>query len=119
MKKADYTNKSQQRVLKILKILAGHLDGLTVTQIALLTNSTPPEVTKDLYNLELAGFAERDGEFWMHGKAVIQMYRIFANSLEARLILTFEKALEVLMMPMCCNQLKMKSEGIIRVVSYI
>lgn len=78
----DYTNAAQQRVLSILDALTGHeLDGLTLTQIALITNSTLTQVIRDLYNLEIKGFVERDGEKWRHGQKVMNMFRAYSASL--------------------------------------
>ena len=96
MRKTDYTNASQQRCLRILKILSEYLDGLTITEIAQLTDGSPDKVTRDLYNLELAGFAEREGEYWKQGKAVTQMFRVFSKSLQARLIKTINEALKII-----------------------
>jgi len=95
MRKTDYTNVSQQRCLRILKILSEYLDGLTITEIAQLTDSSPDKVTRDLYNLELAGFAEREGEYWKQ-VAVTQMFRIFSKSLQARLIKTLNESLQII-----------------------
>ena len=96
MRKTDYTNVSQQRVLKVFMSITGHLEGLTITQISLLTDISPDKVTRDLYNLELQRFVERDGEFWMHGKAVTQMYRLFATSLENRYMKMLAVAEEII-----------------------
>lgn len=96
MRKTDYTNVSQQRCLKVFKALTGHLDGLTITQISLLTDISTDKVTRDLYNLELEEFVERDGELWKHGKAVTQMYRLFAKSLEFRLTKLINEAKQVI-----------------------
>lgn len=93
----DYTNASQQRVLKVLKALSGHdLYGLTISQLAAMLESNPAQVTKDLANLEMQGFAEREGERWRHGKAVLEMYRLFASGLKATLESTLETALKVI-----------------------
>ncbi|MDR1311126.1 MAG: IclR family transcriptional regulator [Burkholderiaceae bacterium] len=60
MKKPDYTNDSQQRILKTLLILFGHeIDGLPPGQIARLVGATASNATRDLFNLEKAGMAER------------------------------------------------------------
>lgn len=93
----DYTNAAQQRGYKVLKALAGHdLYGLTISQIAVMVDSNPAQVAKDLANLEIQGLAEKDGERWRHGKAVLEMYRLFANGLKTTLESTLETALSII-----------------------
>lgn len=93
----DYTNAAQQRVLKVLKALSGHdLYGLTISQLAVMLDSNPAQIAKDLANLEMQGLAEKDGERWRHGKAVLEMYRLFANGLKTTLESTLETALSII-----------------------
>ncbi len=93
----DYTNASQQRVLLVLASLTGHeLDGLTITQIALMTESSAVQVTRDLYNLELQGFVEREGDRWRHGKAVLDMFRAYSASLKMSIEKTLAESLRVI-----------------------
>lgn len=58
-RKTDYTNSSQQRILKVVLTMFGHeIDGLLPGQLAKLTGITPGEATRDLNNLMQAGFVE-------------------------------------------------------------
>lgn len=94
----DYTNASQQRVLTTLKSLIGHeFDGLTITQIALITESSTVQVTRDLANLELQGFAERiGGERWRVGKTLLDMFNVYSLSLQANIEKTISESLRVI-----------------------
>jgi DNA-binding IclR family transcriptional regulator len=57
---ATYKCASQQRILKVLMCLFGHeIEGLTPGQVAQLAGITPANATRDLWNLEEAGLAER------------------------------------------------------------
>lgn len=95
---ADYTNASQQRVLLTLKSLIGHeFKGLTITQIALMTESSAVQVTRDLANLELQGFAERIGdERWRIGKTVLDMFNVYSLNLQANIEKTISESLRVI-----------------------
>lgn len=56
----DYTVAAQQRVLKTLLAMFGHeIDGLAPGQIANLVKTSASNATRDLFNLEKAGLAER------------------------------------------------------------
>ena len=58
-RKTNYTNGSQQRILKVLLTMFGHeIDGLAPGQLAKLAGIKPDEATRDLNNLLQAGFAE-------------------------------------------------------------
>jgi DNA-binding IclR family transcriptional regulator len=58
-RKTDYTNSSQQRILKVVLTMFGHeIDGLPPGQLAKLAGITPGEATRDLDNLMQAGFVE-------------------------------------------------------------
>ncbi|MEQ1917318.1 MAG: hypothetical protein ABL856_11385 [Gallionella sp.] len=58
-RKTDYTNSSQQRILKVVLAMFGHeIDGLAPGQLAKLAGITPGEATRDLDNLMQAGFVE-------------------------------------------------------------
>lgn len=80
-----YINESQQRVLKVLTVLAGHdITGLSTTQIANTLNATTTSILRDLRNLEVQGFVERtehDQEKWRHGIAIRRMFHFFSNGL--------------------------------------
>ena len=56
---ATYINAAQQRVLKLLMLLAGHeVMGLAPGEIAKAIRTNPSNVTRDLANLREAGLAE-------------------------------------------------------------
>lgn len=58
-RKTDYTNSSQQRILKVVLAMFGHeIDGLAPGQLAKLAGIKPGEATRDLDNLMQAGFVE-------------------------------------------------------------
>lgn len=58
-RKTDYTNSSQQRILKVVLVMFGHeIEGLAPGQIAKLANIKPGEATRDLDNLMSAGWVE-------------------------------------------------------------
>ena len=60
MTRTDHTNDSQQRILKTVLAMFGHeVDGIAPGQIAKLVGCTASSTTRDLYNLEKAGLAER------------------------------------------------------------
>lgn len=59
MSSSPYTHDGQQRILRLINVLAGHeVTGITPTEIARQTQTTPSTVTRDLANLQEAGFAE-------------------------------------------------------------
>lgn len=58
-RKTDYTNSSQQRILKVVLSMFGHeIDGLAPGQLAKLAGIKPGEATRDLDNLMQAGWVE-------------------------------------------------------------
>ena len=58
-RKTDYTNSSQQRILKVVLTMFGHeIDGLAPGALAKLAGITPGEATRDLDNLIQAGWVE-------------------------------------------------------------
>ena len=58
-RKTDYTNSSQQRILKVVLVMFGHeIDGLAPGQLAKLADIKPSEATRDLDNLMQAGWVE-------------------------------------------------------------
>lgn len=72
----DYTNVSQQRLLNVVRILAGNeFDGLSLTAIAKAINASAPVVLRDLENLRTAGFGEKDERtgHWRLGPKLIQI----------------------------------------------
>lgn len=59
MSAANYINAAQQRVLKLLMLLAGHeVLGLAPGEIAKALRTSASNVTRDLANLKEAGMAE-------------------------------------------------------------
>lgn len=66
-RKTNYTNAAQQRLLQIIDLLAGHeVLGLPPSEIARAVGCSAAVVTRDMDNLQLAGWAERTpkGERW-------------------------------------------------------
>lgn len=58
-RKTDYTNSSQQRILKVIMVMFGYeIDGLPPGQVAKLAQIAPGEATRDLANLVTAGYVE-------------------------------------------------------------
>jgi DNA-binding IclR family transcriptional regulator len=56
---ADYTNDAQQRILRLVSLLAGHeITGIAPADIARQQGCAASMVTRDLDNLRSAGFAE-------------------------------------------------------------
>jgi DNA-binding IclR family transcriptional regulator len=76
MSGTDYTNDAQQRILKLLMLLAGHeLLGLSPSRIATELQASPSQVTRDLQNLKTAGFAElvQDTGGWRLAPRVVEI----------------------------------------------
>ncbi|MBV5296314.1 MAG: IclR family transcriptional regulator [Curvibacter lanceolatus] len=72
----DYTNEAQQRLLRLIDLLAGHeLQGLAPAAIAKALGCSPSVVTKDMANLQAAGWAEREpvNNNWRLGPHLIRM----------------------------------------------
>ncbi len=81
----QYTNEGQQRILRLLQTLAGHeVTGLTPGQIAQLQECSPSLVTRDLANLQIAGFAELvpDTNQWRLAPPVVQIAIKHATALD-------------------------------------
>lgn len=56
----DYTHAGQQRILRLINVLAGHeITGISPADISAETKVLPSTVTRDLDNLRSAGFAEQ------------------------------------------------------------
>ena len=74
-RKTGYTNDAQQRLLRLVDLLAGHeLTGLVPSEIARALDCSPPVVTRDLDNLRTAGWAEQTpGLRWRLSPHVVQM----------------------------------------------
>ena len=57
---SDYTHEGQQRILKLITLLAGNeVEGLAPSQVAKLQGCSASMVTRDLDNLRTAGYAEQ------------------------------------------------------------
>ena len=57
---SKYISDSQQRILQLIRTLAGHeIEGLAPSQVATLQSCSPSQVTRDLANLRHAGWAEQ------------------------------------------------------------
>lgn len=87
MSAPNYINAAQQRVLKILMLLAGHeMMGLTPGEIAKAVRTSASNVTRDLANLREAGYAEPlESGTWRITPMLGQIALRVANSLgEAR-----------------------------------
>ena len=82
----NYTNAAQQRMLQLLDLLAGHeLLGVAPTAIAKAIGCTASIVTRDMANLQTAGWAERtpDGCNWRLSPHVVQMSLRHAAAMRA------------------------------------
>jgi DNA-binding IclR family transcriptional regulator len=76
MNHTQYTNDGQQRILRLLQVLAGHeVTGLTPKQVAEQQGCAPALVTRDLANLKQGGFAEQVPEtnYWRLGPELVQI----------------------------------------------
>ena len=81
----QYTNEGQQRILRLVNVLAGHeVTGMTPTQIAQAQECSPSLVTRDLANLQLAGWAEQvpDTGYWRLAPQVVQISIKHATALQ-------------------------------------
>ena len=84
-KKTDYTNDAQQRILKLVVLLAGNeFNGLAPAEIGKALNTSGALVTRDLDNLRTAGMADQIPETgrWRLGPKLVQIGLAFAASLD-------------------------------------
>lgn len=82
----DYTNAAQQRLLRLLNLLAGHeLQGLAPAEIAKALDCDASAVTRDIANLQIAGWAEQtpQGGRWRLSPHLIQMSMRHAMALDS------------------------------------
>lgn len=80
---ADYINAAQQRILKIVMLLAGNeFNGLAPSDLAKALSTNPSNVTRDLANLREAGLAEMLPETgrWRLGPKLIQVAVAFTDN---------------------------------------
>jgi DNA-binding IclR family transcriptional regulator len=85
MSKPDYTNDGQQRMLRLINLLAGHeITGMAPSQIAQEQQCSPAIVTRDLQNLKTAGFAEQVPEtsYWRLSPTMVQISLKLAVSMD-------------------------------------
>lgn len=71
-----YRNEAQQRLCRMILLLAGkEFDGVQPSALAKALGTNPSNVTRDLWNLQEAGLAERigDSDRWRLGPKVVQV----------------------------------------------
>lgn len=81
----QYAHEGQQRLLKLLQVLAGHeVTGLLPGDIARAQECNASLVTRDLANLAIAGYAEQlpDTGRWRLGPALVQIALKHMTALE-------------------------------------
>lgn len=79
---ADYINAAQQRLLKVVVLLAGNeFGGLAPSDLAKALNTNPSNITRDLANLKEAGLAEQliDTGRWRLGPKLVQIAVAFTE----------------------------------------
>ena len=73
---SGYTHDGQQRILRLVQLLAGHeMTGMTPGEIAKQQACASSMVTRDLDNLKTAGFAEQvpETQRWRLAPEVVQI----------------------------------------------
>jgi len=81
---AKYISDSQQRLLELIRTLAGNeIEGLAPSQIATMTQCSPSQVTRDLANLKHKGWAEQIANTgrWRLGPEIVQISLRHAHAL--------------------------------------
>lgn len=81
----DYTNDAQQRILKLVVLLAGNeFVGLSPSEISKSMGVSPAAVTRDLDNLRTAGMADQipDTGRWRLGPKLVQIGLAFASHID-------------------------------------
>lgn len=71
-----YISDSQQRLLRVVMALAGHeVNGVAPGQLAKAAECSPSQITRDLANLQAAGWAEQVPELrtWRLGPAPVRL----------------------------------------------
>lgn len=75
MADTKYANTAQQRVLRTLDFLARHPEGALPTEIALSLGTLASNTTRDLANLQMAGFVVAvDGRWYGSSKFVALLH---------------------------------------------
>lgn len=85
MSTTTYLNDGQQRLLALIRVLAGNeVHGLAPGEIAKAQSCSPSLVTRDLANLKEAGFAEQIVETgrWRLGPALVQVALAHTREIE-------------------------------------
>lgn len=80
-----YVSEQQQRILALIRTLAGHeLQGLAPGEIAKLQACAPSQVTRDLANLKHIGWAEEVPGVgrWRLGPQIVQIALRYSTGLE-------------------------------------
>jgi len=80
-----YKSESQQRIIKVMFILAGHeINGLAPGEIAKALSETPSKITRALANLKIAGVAEQllETERWRLTPKLVQVAIAHMNALD-------------------------------------
>ncbi len=81
MSRTDYTNSSQQRILKLVLAMFGDVvNGYSPGQLCQITGHRPDAMTRDLHNLITAGLAERDedGRYLLTTRLPQQTAKVYA-----------------------------------------
>ena len=71
-----YRNEAQQRLCQTILLMAGkEFDGVQPSALAKALGTNPSNVTRDLWNLQKAGFVERVGnsDRWRLGPKLVQI----------------------------------------------
>lgn len=80
--KESYRNDAQQRLLKVILLLAGNeFSGLAPSDLAKALDTNPSNITRDLANLKEAGLAEQlaDTGRWRLGPKLVQIALAFSE----------------------------------------
>ncbi len=84
MTEAKYISEQQQRLLQVIRTLAGNeIEGLAPGDIAKLVPCAPSQVTRDLANLKHFGWAEQIATTgrWRLGPQIVQISTRHATAL--------------------------------------
>ena len=76
---AQYQNEGQQRVLATLALLATALGPMRLEEVCQQLGGNKATTLRDLENLALAGFVERDGTCWRPGPALLDIGKRLAK----------------------------------------
>lgn len=82
MSTTNYINAAQQRLLRVIVLLAGNeFGGLAPSDLAKALDTNPSNITRDLANLKEAGLAEQlsDTGRWRLGPKVVQIAVAFSE----------------------------------------